>query len=152
MTLYQMLLDGSGVLILLLTLIEVTPIKINPWSKIAEKLGKVLSKSVLDRMTTLEKQVAETQKSLNEHIADNKRQKAEDARDAILRFNNELLRNIPHTREEFFEVLRKIDAYEAYCEEHTDFENNRAVHAIRNINRVYDERQINHDFLPEVIS
>ena len=33
---------------------------------------------------------------------------------------------------------------------HKDYENNRAVHAIANINRVYDERLAKHDFLSEM--
>ena len=83
-------------------------------------------------------------------MANDELQKAEDARAAVLRFNNELLRGIPHTREEFFEVLQKIDIYEEYCDKHNDYENNRAVHAIANINRVYDERLAKHDFLSEI--
>ncbi len=60
---------------------------------------------------------------------------------------NELLRNIPHTREEFIEILAEIDGYEAFCRAHPDYQNNRAVHAVANINRVYDERLQKHDFL-----
>ena len=68
-------------------------------------------------------------------------------RAAILRFNNELLRDIPHTREEFIEALSEIDSYERYCEEHPDYKNNRATHAVANIKRVYDDRLVKHDFL-----
>lgn len=35
----------------------------------------------------------------------------------------------------------------SYCEKHKDYKNNRAVHAIANICRVYDKRLENHDFL-----
>ena len=36
----------------------------------------------------------------------------------ILQFTNELLRSIPHTREDLIEILLEIDKYEAYCREH----------------------------------
>lgn len=157
MTAYEILFGGSSAALLLLTLVELAPIKINPWSKLAEKIGKAFNKPALDKITAVEQQLrktneklAETNEKLDGHMANDELQKAEDARAAALRFNNELLRNIPHTREEFFEVLQKIDIYEDYCDRHKDYENNRAVHAIANINRVYDERLAKHDFLSEM--
>ena len=150
MSLYEIVFGGSGVLILLLTIIELVPIKINPWSKLAENIGKAFNKPALDKITSVEQQLKKTNEKLDGHIANDELQKAEDARAAVLRFNNELSRGIPHTREEFFEVLQKIDIYEDYCHKHTDYENNRAVHAITNINRVYDERLAKHDFLSEI--
>ena len=137
--------------------IEVAPIKINPWSRFAENISKAFNKPTLNKIASVEQQLkktneklAETNAKLDGHMANDELQKAEDARAAALRFNNELLRNIPHTREEFFEVLQKIDIYEDFCDRHKDYENNRAVHAIANINRVYDERLAKHDFLSEV--
>ena len=130
--------------------IEVAPIKINPWSRLAENISKAFNKPTLDKISSVEQRLRETNEKLDGHIANDELQKAEDARAAALRFNNELLRNIPHTREEFFEVLQKIDIYEDYCNRHKEYENNRAVHAIANINRVYDERLAKHDFLSEI--
>lgn len=150
MSLYEIVFGGSGVFILLLTIIELVPIKINPWSKLAENIGKAFNKPALDKIASVEQQLKKTNEKLDGHMANDERQKAEDARAAALRFNNELLRGIPHTREEFFEVLQKIDIYEEYCDKHKDYENNRAVHAIANINRVYDERLAKHDFLSEM--
>lgn len=40
-----------------------------------------------------------------------------------------------------------IHDYETYCGTHKDFPNGRCVHAIANINRVYDELLESHDFL-----
>ena len=157
MSLCEIAFGSSGVLVLLLTVIELVPIKINPWSKLAEKIGKAFNKPALGKITSVEQQLkktnealAKTNETLGEHMANDELHKAEDARAAVLRFNNELLRGIPHTREEFFEVLQKIDIYEDYCDTHRDYENNRAVHAVANINRVYDERLAKHDFLSEI--
>ena len=60
---------------------------------------------------------------------------------------NELLRDLPHTKEEFIEVLTEIDAYEKYCREDPDYPNNRAVFAIKNIQETYKRRLDKHDFL-----
>ena len=58
-----------------------------------------------------------------------------------------MIQRIPHTREEFIEVLTEIDYYERFCATHPDYKNNRAVHAIDNIGRVYNERMKEHDFI-----
>lgn len=84
---------------------------------------------------------------LANHIRMDGERNADEHRARILRFNNELLRDIPHTKEEFIDVLAEIDFYERYCEDHKDYKNNRAVHAIANISRVYDERLQKHDFM-----
>ncbi len=83
------------------------------------------------------------------HVTMDDRRTADSRRAQILHFNNELLRPIDHTKEEFVEVLAKIDDYERYCEEHPEYPNNRAVLAIENIREVYKERLKKRDFLQE---
>lgn len=91
--------------------------------------------------------VGDLQKTLDTHIRQDDERNADGHRARILQFNNELLRNIPHTREDFIEILAEIDFYEDFCKTHPDYKNNRAIHAIANIGRVYDERLQKHDFL-----
>ena len=55
-------------------------------------------------------------------------------------------------KEEFIEVLAKIDAYEKYCEAHPDYPNNRAVLAIENIREIYKDRLKKRDFLQESVA
>ena len=81
------------------------------------------------------------------HIRVDDTRNADAHRARIMQFNNELLRDIPHTREDFIEILEEIDFYERFCEEHKDYKNNRCTHAIANIGRVYDDRLRKHDFL-----
>ena len=142
MTLNDLFSGGGavGILLVALTLIEIAPIKINPWSKIGKAIGKRVSGDVIEKLD-------ETRKTLDDHIRADDARNADMHRAAILRFNNELLRDIPHTREEFFEVLSEIDFYEQYCDTHKEYINNRAIHAVANIKRVYDDRLIKHDFL-----
>ena len=75
--------------------------------------------------------------------------RADDWRAAILRFNNELLRPIRHTKEEFVEVLGYIDKYEHYCEKNPEYPNSRAEIAIENIREVYKVRLKKRDFLQD---
>ena len=143
----EILLGGSGILIVLLSIVEISPIKFNPWSLLAKWLGRAINAALLEEIKTVKTMQEETGKRLEDHIVTNEKREADNCRARILRFNNELLREIPHTKEEFIEVLKDIDEYERYCRDHKDYANGRAVHAIANIGRVYDERLEKHDFL-----
>lgn len=140
---------GAGILLVLSMLVEVSKIKINPWSALAKWLGRAINADVLAELAEIKQKQAETQEDLEKHVVMDDRRNADGHRTRILHFNNELLRSIDHTKEEFIEVLAEIDAYERYCEEHPEYPNNRAVLAIENIREVYKERMKKHDFLQE---
>ena len=140
MSLREALAGGGGLLLLLLTLVEIAPINVNPWSALAKALGRAINADVL-------KELGAVKQGLADHIRMDDERNADEHRARILRFNNELLRDIPHTKEEFIDILADIDYYERYCDEHKGYKNNRASHAIANISRVYDDRLREHDFL-----
>lgn len=155
-----MLLGGGGV-VLLLSLVEISPVKINPWKPIRKlfkhcfrELGKLINAEVLQELSEVkaaqkssQEQQQTTIEKLDNHIHIDDERNAEFHRQRILQFNNELLRGIGHSKEDFVEVLLDIDRYEVYCRKHPDYPNNRAVHAISNIGREYDQRLKKHDFL-----
>ena len=147
MNILELFASGGGLLCLVLSLVEIAPIKVNPWSAAVRWLGSMFNRDVLARLDDISRMQRDTQRRLDDHIKVDDERDADMHRAKILRFNNELLRNIPHTREEFIEILAEIDGYEAFCRAHPDYQNNRAVHAVANINRVYDERLQKHDFL-----
>ena len=140
MSLKEIFLGGGGLLVVLLTLVEFAPIKINPWSALAKAIGRAVNADVLRELKSVKD-------DLSDYIRMDDERNADEHRARILRFNNELLRDIPHTKEEFIDVLADIDFYERYCRDHENYKNNRAVHAIANISRVYDDRLREHDFL-----
>lgn len=147
MSIKEILLNGGGIILVLMTLIEIVPVKINPWSAIARIIGKALNASVLKEIEDVKSECKETKQTLDEHIRIDDERNADAHRQRVLAFNNELLRDIPHTEEDFIEILAVIDFYEKYCELHPDYKNNRAVHAVAHIKRIYDERLQKHDFL-----
>lgn len=149
MNLNEILIGGGGAVVVLLTLVEITPIKLNPWSRLAKAIGRAVNADVLEELQAVKKQQAQTQDKLEKHIRVDDERNADFHRQRILQFNNELLRNLPHSREDFIEVMTEIDFYEKYCKAHRDYKNNRAVHAIANISRVYDERMEKRDFLTQ---
>ena len=138
------------VLVALMSLVEVSPIKINPWSGLAKWLGRAVNGEVLSTVKTIQTAQQAQADALAAHIKADDERNADGLRERILRFNTELLRDVRHTREDFIEILAVIDAYEAYCRSHPDYRNNRAVFAIQNIKRVYAERLQKRDFLGEI--
>lgn len=147
MSVQDMIAGGGGILFILLTLVQISPIKIDPWSAVAKWFGRCINAELSKKVDTVAAQQLENRQLLDRHISEDAAHAADRRRATILRFNNELLRDIPHTKEEFIEVLNDIDQYRAYCRDHTDYPNARAVHAIANIERCYDERLQKRDFL-----
>lgn len=143
-----------GAIAAVLSLIEVSKIKINPWTALRNFFSKIFKsaveksiKDVLPKLEELERTQNEIRAALDEHIRLGEIRTADEYRRNILRFNNELLRDKPHTKEDFTEILGVIDEYERYCHENPGYQNNMAVHAITNISGAYDERLKKHDFL-----
>lgn len=126
MSLSEIISDGGGVLLALLTIIQIAPVKINPWSKIMKCIGRALNTDVLDR--------------LDESRADT-------ARYRILRFDDEIRHKQKHTEEHFNQILVEIDEYERYCKNHPDYRNSKAVLAIENVRQVYGRCRSEHSFL-----
>ncbi len=142
MSIQEIIAGGSGLLLILMTLVQIAPFKVNPWSAIAGAVGRAVNKEVLKELETVKKK-------LEEHVIMDDQRVADGHRTRILHFNNELLRDIKHTKEEYIEVLAEIDAYERYCDDNPNYPNNRAVLAIENIRDNYKERLQKRDFLME---
>ncbi len=144
-------LTGYCVIIVavLSTFLEVSKVKINPWSALGQALGRIINKDVIDKLDKLEIVQTETRKRLDEHIYFDDKRTADLRRTQILRFNRELLRDLPHTMEDYLEAIAAIDYYENHCKEHPEYENNRAVLAITNIKRSYREWMEKHNEIHE---
>ena len=121
---------------IVMSLVEISPIKINPWSWI----GKVLNKDILHKLEKVEKDVAEVKREVGESSAVTSRYR-------ILRFDDEILHDVKHSKEHFDQILLDIDVYEKFCEEHPDFKNNLAVMAIKHIKEIYSKCSRENSFL-----
>lgn len=77
-------------------------------------------------------------------------ERASQARTRILRFNNELMCGINHTKDSFDDIIENsIDVYEKYYSdpEHKNLKNGIAKSAIKNIYRIYDLKVQTNSFL-----
>ena len=140
MAIQDLLLPCSGLLIALLTLIQIAPIKINPWSAIAKALGRAINKEMMDKLESLDKEM----KQLRDATA---LESVLNCRVRILHFGDETLHGQKHTKEHFDQILRDIDKYEHYCSTHPEFENNVTVLTSARIKEIYRKRLADGDFL-----
>lgn len=116
---------GVFVFVLILaSLIQITPIKLNPLDWIVKILFKRTDK---------------IEKKLDEHIAQSYRNK-------IFSFQAELLYSTKHSQEQFLEVIDACDKYDIYVKEN-NIVNGKATEAIKYIRRVYQKRLDERDFL-----
>lgn len=129
-----------GMVVILLGMIKIPALEINIWSFLARTLGRVINGEVLEKVDALTQDVMKQQKTIEEEAIRNARQR-------ILRFDDEILFDQKHSKEHFEEILKDINMYEHYCKTHEDYENNRAVIAIDTIKKVYRKCLEERDFL-----
>lgn len=131
---------SGGVLLLLMTLIQLTPIKINPWSWLGKCIGRAINGEVLEKVDALSEDVKKNKD-------DDDEQWASLSRTHILQFGDELLHNISHSKERFDQILLDISKYEKYCDTHPDYLNDVAHETIKRIKNTYQKCLEENDFL-----
>nr|DAH45849.1 MAG TPA: hypothetical protein [Caudoviricetes sp.] len=147
MSLAEFFVGGSGIAVAALTLVQVVPVKINPWSCIARFIGKALNKDMMDKLESVQDDVKDlgNKHSNLEYRMD--KDKADDCRTRILRFGDELRRGVEHSEEFFNQILDDISDYKHYCTEHPEYKNDKAVNAIAEIEKVYQRCMEKNSFL-----
>ena len=136
MTLSDIISASALGIVLLLSLIQIAPIKLDPWSWI----GKAFNKDITEKVQGIDSRVQRLEGTVEE-------QAAVQARARILRFEEEIRRHIDHTKDNFDSVLKDCKNYERYCQTHPDFQNGVTEPAINHIRQNYQERLERNDFL-----
>lgn len=136
----QIFLGGGGALIILMTLIQITPIKFNPWSWLGRHIGRMLNGEVLGEVKDLRQDLAD-------HKAKSEERHATLCRAHILKFGDEVRHGIPHSKEGYDSILLDIDSYEEYCDKHPGYKNNVAVATMKHIKKMYQKHLENDTFL-----
>ena len=135
----------------LLSLIQISPIKIDPWSWLGREIGRFVNAEVIAKQDQFQKESQEYRKKndiqikkINDKID---RIPAETARINILRFGDEIKNHVQHSEEYYNQILADITEYEKYCHAHPDFKNERTVATEKVIRSNYEEHLKNNDFL-----
>jgi hypothetical protein len=110
--------NSTGVLwavIIIMSLIEVSPVKINPWKLIGKGLQKFFG-------------IAD----IREELMDNRRTR-------ILRFDDEMMNGVHHRKDLFDSILIDCDKYETYCKNSKGYVNSVANDSIKRIRDTYHD-------------
>ena len=114
----------TALIFLVLSLIQISPIKLNPWSAFGKWIRKQLS---LDE--------------IKDDLMDARRTR-------ILRFDDELIEKRLHRKDMFDAILIDCDKYTKYCNEHKGgYVNSVADDSIKHIKEVYAELKRDNTFL-----
>lgn len=154
-----------ALLVLLSLLVEITPIKFNPWSWLARKLGQAFNGSVMQEigslktemgkeigtlnteMGSVKKEVKDIKKDVADIREEAKEREATNRRARILEFGDEILHEVDYSKEHWDSVLMDISAYEHYCDDHPHYMNNVAKATIKHIKHMYDKHLDEDSFL-----
>lgn len=132
---------GAGILVILMTLIQIAPIKFNPWDKILTWIGNHMNADIVKRVDVIEAK-------LDEHIKESSDEMIRKVRADILSFGNSCMNGYLHTKEEFEFVISECDQYEKYIEK-TKSKNGVATATIAEIRRLYEVGIHDNSFLKE---
>ncbi len=143
----EFIVSGGGLLIALLTVIQISPIQINPWSNLARAVGKAINSDIASKVDSLDEKINNLEINLKDLKADCDKRDATLCRAHILRFGDEVLHGVKHSFEHYQNVLLDIDTYEEYCSTHPLYKNNLAKVTIELIKKTYKESFNNKDFL-----
>jgi len=105
---------GAGMFIVLavfLSLVQIAPIKINPWDTILGWLGTKINAGVKKQLDAVSQQSNVQKEEFREFWIDYQRE-------AILRFSRECSQDMSHSREEWNHILDIIKRYETFCRKH----------------------------------
>lgn len=132
--------SAASILVVLSIFVEITPIKVNPLTKVFSWIGKKINGELITKVSELETKVNKIGSEADER-------NAVACRVRILHFSDELLHDTKHSKEHFDQILSDIDDYEKYCLEHPEFKNNKTVLAKQRIVNVYSKHIEHNDFL-----
>ncbi len=105
MSVSKILTAGGLGLVFLLSLVQIAPLKLNPWDRVFDWLGHKLNRTADEELKKLQAQIQGMW--INSH------------RHTILRFARECRAGIDHSPDEWTNVLNVAEEYEAYVKENS---------------------------------
>lgn len=122
-----------------ITLFEIVPIKINPWTTLFRWIGKAINGELKEQLSGLSSDVSELK-------SDFEMKKAEDMRWEILEFANTCRIGNEHSKDEWRHVMNQVSEYEEYTER-KGITNGVIEEDTRFLRELYHERNLRNDFL-----
>ena len=131
---------------ILCTIIQVAPIKINPWDFLLGWIGERFNSGINKRINEVNERVNNLEETIDKHIEKCDIDDWKKKRNYIIKFVNEGVNGARHTKESFENVITICDEYEEYVKQNPNVHNgiiNDSIYAIRT---KYQEHLIKADF------
>ena len=104
------------------------------------------NKEILLAIEKLDAKIVTLEDKINKSDEKDDKRNAVSRRREILRFADEMMSDIKHSKDSWDQCIADVTAYEKYCESHPDFKNNQAAITIEYLKKQYAERLEKHDF------
>ena len=146
-TLGELISGFLGITAVICTILEKIPQAISPWTKLFKFIGTITNGEVLQRLGEIEGRLDsfEARVKANEDKAEE--DKAIEARVRIIRFGDEIIHGVMHSKDYFDQILKDIATYENHCVKYPEFENNITEMTIEHIKETYLVCMKEHTFL-----
>lgn len=118
----------------------------NVFDRITQR-KKVTIEEIGTKLDEQSKQIDSLEEAFNQKNKEDAEKEAKAARRRILRADDEIRMGMKHSKDFFDDVLRDIDAYEEFCDEHPHFKNRCAESAIKNVAETYEICKAQNSFL-----
>lgn len=123
------------------------------WEVIKTMIDKLLQRKrvtieeISEKLDSQGKKLNSLEEAFNKKNAEDQDKEAKAARRRILRTDDEIRIGVKHSKDFFDDVLRDIDYYEEYCDDHPHFKNKCAESAINNVMACYEACKMENSFL-----
>lgn len=123
------------------------------WEVIKTMIDKLLQRKrvtieqISEKLDAQGKKLNSLEQAFNKKNVEDQEKEAKAARRRILRTDDEIRIGVKHSKDFFDDVLRDIDSYEEYCDDHPHFKNKCAESAINNVLACYETCKADNSFL-----
>lgn len=128
-----------SILLVISFFIQVSPIKINPWSSLVKWIGKILTSNLDNRLEKVQSTITDIGASIDQNQKDRIRWQ-------VLDFANSCREGRKHSKDEFQHVITLNDKYKKLLKK-TDDKNGVFDAEYDFIQSIYKERQEKNDFV-----
>lgn len=139
MTIGQILGGGIGVTAIVFLIIEIAPIKVNPWSYILAAVGNKINADLSKKVDKLSEELVVNSDRIDENERDRIRYE-------ILIFANSCRNKSLHSHEEFGHIFEIYDKYHEILERRNET-NGKIDTDMEYIKKVYHKCQVDNDFI-----
>lgn len=121
------------------TIIQISPIKLNPWTSIGKAIGRAINGDVLDKLQKQDQAMVDIRDTVDDNEIDRIRWE-------ILDFSNSCRQGKKHTLDEFVHIIELNEKYHKILERR-DLTNGRIDLEYNYIVSIYEECQKKNNFL-----